>query len=40
MLAFRSEDVRVKGVEETPKLKLGVKGGGKGPQWRMKWVGV
>jgi misacylated tRNA(Ala) deacylase len=34
VLVFGSEDVRVKGVEETLKLKIGVKGGGKGPQWR------
>jgi misacylated tRNA(Ala) deacylase len=36
VLVFGSEDVRVKGVEETLKLKIGVKGGGKGPQWRGK----
>jgi misacylated tRNA(Ala) deacylase len=40
VLVFGSEDVRVKGAEETLKLKIGVEGGGKDPQWRGKWVGV
>lgn len=40
VLAFGSEDASVKEVGETLKLKLGVKGGGKGPRWSGKWVGV
>ena len=40
VLVFGSEDSRVKEVGEILKLKLGVKGGGKGPRWSGKWVGV
>ena len=40
VLVFGSEDVRVKEVWETLKLKLGVKGGGEGPRWSGRWVGV
>ena len=40
VLVFGSEDASVKEVGEILKLKLGVKGGGKGPRWSGKWVGV
>ena len=40
VLVFGSEDANVKEVGEILKLKLGVKGGGKGPQWSGKWTGV
>lgn len=40
VLVFGSEDGSVKEVGETLKLKLGVKGGGKGPRWSGKWTGV
>jgi misacylated tRNA(Ala) deacylase len=40
VLVFGSEDARVKEVGETLKLKLGVKGGGKGPRWSGKLTGV
>jgi misacylated tRNA(Ala) deacylase len=39
-LVFGSEDARVKEAGETPKLKLVVKGGGKGRRWSAKWEGV
>lgn len=40
VLVFGSEDASVKEVGEVLKLKLGVKGGGKGPRWSGKWAGV
>lgn len=40
VLVFGSEDARVKELGETLKLKLSVKGGGKGPRWSGKWTGV
>ena len=40
VLVFGSEDASVKEVGEILKLKLGVKGGGKGPRWSGKWGGV
>jgi len=40
VLVFGSEDSSVKEVGEILKLKLGVKGGGKGPRWSGKWTGV
>ena len=40
VLVFGSGDASVKEVGETLKLKLGVKGGGKGPRWSGKWTGV
>jgi len=40
VLVFGSEDASVKEAGETLKLKLGVKGGGKGPRWSGKWAGV
>jgi len=40
ILVFGSEDASVKELGETLKLKLGVKGGGKGPRWSGKWTGV
>ena len=40
VLVFGSEDTGVKAVGEVLKLKLGVKGGGKGPRWSGKWTGV
>jgi hypothetical protein len=40
MLVFESEDVHVKEVGETLKIKLGVEGECKGPQRSGKWVGV
>ena len=40
LLVFGSVDANVKEVGEILKLKLGVKGGGKGPRWSGKWTGV
>ena len=40
VLVIGSEDVCVKEIGETLKFKLQVKGGGKGPRWSGKWVGV
>ncbi|KAF9646955.1 alanyl-tRNA synthetase domain-containing protein [Thelephora ganbajun] len=40
VLVFGSEDASVKEIGETLKLKLAVKGGGKGPRWSGKWTGV
>lgn len=40
VLVFGLEDASVKEVGETLRLKLGVKGGGKGPRWSGKWTGV
>lgn len=40
VLVFGSEDASVKEVGETLKVKLGVKGGGKGLRWSGKWTGV
>lgn len=40
VLVFGSEDGNVKDVGEILKLKLGVRGGGKGPRWSGKWTGV
>jgi len=40
ILVIGSEDASVKEIGETLKFKLQVKGGGKGPRWSGKWVGV
>ncbi|KAF9263452.1 ThrRS/AlaRS common domain-containing protein [Marasmius fiardii PR-910] len=40
VLVFGSEDGLVKTVGERLKTRLGVKGGGKGPRWSGKFVGV
>ena len=40
VLVIGSEDASVHKVGEILKLKLGVKGGGKGPRWSGKWTGV
>ena len=40
VLLLGSDDAKVKVVGESLKAKLGVKGGGKGPRWSGKFVGV
>jgi misacylated tRNA(Ala) deacylase len=40
VLIFGSDDKRVKEAGEGIRAKLGVKGGGKGPRWSGKFVGV
>ena len=40
VLLLGSDDAKVKAAGEGLKVKLGVKGGGKGPRWSGKYVGV
>lgn len=40
VLVLGSEDSKVKAVGEALKTKLSVKGGGKGPRWSGKYIGV
>lgn len=40
VLVLGSDDTRAKAAGEALKSKLGVKGGGKGPRWSGKFVGV
>jgi len=40
VLVCGSEDASVKEAGEALKLRLGIKGGGKGPRWSGKWEGV
>lgn len=40
VLVMGSDDAKVKAAGEGLKSKLGIKGGGKGPRWSGKYVGV